>query len=163
MQQSTRNQQYPFTWRGAIAANVQACTDKMYLYLVPPDRALTIEQLYCHLRMTFDSGVASGDRVVASLGVGNELPMDASNNPSIYKKFTLNQAADGSRKVDIRVNLTPLLTKTHVTRRSFSEDPNTGDSTYVVLKFPDSLRENNNVGTINLWKLDGLFTTKGIH
>ncbi len=161
--QSTRHHHYPFTFRSCAFANSAACQDKVYLYIVPPEDAVTIERLYVHLRFTFDSSVAVGNRVVEAIGIGNELPLLIGQEPSRYREVVLNQAADGDRKVDIRVDLTHLLEKTHAKYRDFFNDPATEDMTYVVLKLHDNLRGVLTVGTINLWKIDALFTTRAIH
>ena len=162
MSQSTTKQHYPFSFRTACAVNVTACTSKIIMFLIPPENALTIEQLYCHFRMTFDSAISSGDRVIEYIGIQDEVPLSVSVAPHSLKKFDVNVVADGSRKVDIRLDLSSLLTKSKAGYRDYFTDPGGYGLTYVVVKFRDALATTSNVGTIDLWKLDGLFTTQGI-
>lgn len=162
MRESTRNHQYPYTFRSAVLAGVTQCFDKVILYIVPPEDALQIEGLYVHFRMTFDSAVPSGDRVVRSIGICNEVPLTLADDPALLRVVQLNQAADINRKVDIRVDLTHLLVKGNVRHRDYFTDPGTGDLTYVIVQLDTDLRSTANVGTIDLWKIDALFTTKGI-
>lgn len=162
MSQSQKVHIYPYTFRSACLTAIPMCQDKIIMYLVPPENGLSIEQLYCHLKMTFDSGVAAGDRVVRWIGIYNEIPLFVQDEPAEQNRIDLNIAADVNRKVDIRVDLSSILTRDHVAYRDYFTDPETGDFTYVVIKLDDDLRGNNTVGTIDLWKLDGLFTTLGI-
>lgn len=141
--------------------DVQICSTKHLLYIVPPENALTIENLFCHLKLTFDVAIASGDRILEYIGVSDVYPEVVFAEPNRLVKFQLDQAADGNREIDLKIDLTPLLKKTNVAYREyFGDDP--GGATYVMLKFPDALLNETNVGTFNIWKLDAQFTTEGI-
>jgi hypothetical protein len=145
--------------------NGAACTDKLYLYPVPPEDALTLEGLFTHFRIVFDSSVAVGDRVVESIGIANQRPLFINDEPTIYKKLVLNEAADGDRRVDIKVDLTDLLVdlKENVAWTPvFGADYDDGDQTFIYIKFPTTLRDTLNVGTIEIWKADSLYTTREI-
>lgn len=162
MSRSTKRHIYPYTLRTAAMVNVAHCTDKAILYLAPPAQALTIENLFCHLRFTFNSDTPVGDRVVEYIGVCNEIPILVSQDPSYLRKIDLNVAADGNRKVDIKVDLSELLNRNNANYREYFDSPVTDDFTYCILKLADGNRTDLTVGTIDLWKLDGLFTTTGI-
>lgn len=165
MSGSTRSQFYHYTLRSVGAANVQMCTDKIYMYPVPPEDALTLESLLTHFVIQFDSGVAVGNRIVESIGIANQRPLSYNDEPQIYKKIDLNQAADGNRRVDIKLDLTDLLVgiKDNVAWTPlFGADYDDGDQTFIYIKFPDALHNTLNVGTIELWKADLLYTTREI-
>jgi len=162
MQEGSKKHFYPFTFRTAAISNAAWCRDKALLYLVPPQDALTIENMFCHFRFTFDAGVAVGSRIVEYIGIANQVPLFIETDPTYLRKIDLNQAADGSRKVDIKLDLTSLLKKDNVRYREYFETPVTTDYTYVIIKLSGNLRDITTVGTIDLWKLDGLFTSKGI-
>jgi len=145
--------------------NGVACTDKLYLYPVPPEDALSLEGVFTHFRILFDSSVAVADRVVESIGIANMRPLFYDDDPTIYKKIVLNQAADGNRRVDVRVDLTDLLVdiKENVAWTPlFGADYDDGDQTFIYVKLPDSLHNTLAVGTIELWKVDSLYTTREI-
>lgn len=165
MSTSTKSQFYRYTIRPVAVVNGSACTDKMYLYPVPPEDALTLEGLSTHFRMVFDSGVDVADRVVESIGVANQRPLFYDDEPTIHKKIVLNQAADADRRVDIKLDLTDLLVdlKSNVAWTPlFGADYDDGDQTFIYVKLPDSLHNTLNVGTIELWKADSLYTTREI-
>lgn len=159
MGQGTRKQSYPYTFKSVVVANEGICADRVMLYVVPPEDGLTIEALFCHFVMQFDSGVSAGDRILSSLGISNE----ASSNPDDIKRVTINQQADGNRRVDYSIDLTPYLTKENVGYTEYTGDFPTGTNyTIVEAKFPAALALAPTTGTIDLWKIDALFTTTGI-
>lgn len=165
MSGSTKSQFYRYTLRPVAMANQASCTDKIYLYPVPPEDALSLEGVFVHFRFLFDSSIATGDQVVESIGIANQRPLFSDDEPAIHKKIVLNQAADGNRRVDVRVDLTDLLVdiKTNVAWTPlFGADYDDGDQTFIYVKFPDSLHNTLVVGTIELWKVDSLYTTREI-
>lgn len=163
MSKSTKSQFYRYTLRSVCVGNTQMCTDKVYLYPVPPEDALTIEGCFTHFRILFDSSVASADRVVESIGIANQRPLSYNDEPAVHRRLVLNRAADGNRRVDIKVDLTSLLTKENVGWTPvFGADYDDGDQTFIYIKLPNALHDTLNVGTIELWKADSLYTTREI-
>jgi len=162
-QVASKNHFYPFTLRLATLSNVIFCRDKFYVYPVPPEDALSIENLFIHLKFTFDASVASGSRIVEWIGIGSEFPTFITDEPDYFRKIDLNVAADANRKVDIKLDLTTILNKDNVRYREYFETPVTTDYTYVIIKLSENLRDTSLVGTAQLCKLDALYTTKGIH
>lgn len=152
---------YPYSLRLAAMANAQWCQDKALLYIVPPAQALTIENLFCHFKFTFDSGVAVADRVIDYIGVCNDIPA-INADASYIQKYDLNQAADVNRQLDIKIDLSALLNRDHANYREYFDSPISDDFTYCIIKLGNGCRGNNSVGTVNLWKLDALYTTTGI-
>lgn len=160
---STKSQFYRYTLRPVCVGNTSMCTDKVFLYPVPPEDALTIEQCFVHFRLLFDSAVATADRVVESIGIANQRPLFIDAEPTLHKKLDLNIAADADRRVDIKVDLTSLLTKENVAWTPlFGADYDDGDQTFIFVKLPIALRGTLNVGTIELWKVDSIYTTREI-
>lgn len=163
MSRSTKVHFYDHTLRSAAATGLSLCRDKAYFYLVPPKKAQTVENMYLHLKMTFDAAIPSGQRVLQYIGIGNEFPLFIENDPSGYfNKLDLNLAADPTtRKIDLRLNLTPLLKKTNAGWRDRTniDGPNL---TYVIIKTADGNRDINTVASVELCKVDALYTTTGI-
>lgn len=165
MSTSTKSQFYRYTLRPVAVVNAPACTDRIYLYPVPPEDAISLEGVFTHFRFLFDSGISVGDRIVESIGIANQRPLFYGHDPAIYRKIVLNQAADGNRRVDIKIDLTDLLPgiKENVAwTPALGADYDDGDQTFIYVKFPDSLHEILNVGTIEIWKVDSLYTTREI-
>ena len=161
--QSTKSQFYHYTLRTVASAAPVGCTDKMYLYPVPPEDALSIESLFTHFRFLFDSSVAAADRVVEWIAVASERPLSSNNEPTRCNKLILNQAADANRRVDIRADLTDLLIHENVAFTSLlSADYEQDNMTLIYVKFADNLHNSLTVGTLELWKADSVYTTREI-
>lgn len=157
---SPKSQFYRYSLKtAAIKGNVW-CGDIAWLYLRPPEDAQSIESMYCRFRMRFDSGVSVGERVVEKIGISSSASLFLT--PTYEKELELNQAADGDRYVDISIDLSSLLKKDNIRFQEDFGDFSTQDFTFVYIKLPGTLRNNLTVGTIELWKLDGMFTTKEI-
>lgn len=144
----TRQQDYPYSFKNVAAINLSMCNRKLYFRLFPPQELLRHKGLHTTVILVFDASVASAARVVRSIGIGNEVPLFVENNPSTYKKITLNKVADVNRRVEISIDLTPLVI------------PNADN--WVVLELDSSLLNVSNLGTIKLWKIDELYTATGI-
>lgn len=163
MSTSTKSQFYKYTHRTVASAAPVGCTDKMFLYPVPPEDALTIENLFVHFRFVFDSAVASADRVLEYIAVASERPLSISDEPTRIRKQMLNLAADGNRRIDVKLDLTHLLIKENVAFTSLlSADYEQDNMTLIMVKFPDTLRSTLAVGTMELWKADSTYTTREI-
>lgn len=165
MSRSSKVHFYPHTLRSASLVGYYMCRGKMIMYLVPPKKAQTIENLYMHFKATFDAGVALADRKVEYVAIGNSKPVFYEDKPTYFNKLPLGAAgvADPTtRKVDIKINLSAILKKANAGYRELFDDSEPGNLTYVYILLPDSLQNTTTVGTIELWKLDGLYTTQGI-
>lgn len=165
MSGSTKNQFYHYTLRTVGVANSQMCTDKAYLYPVPPEDAITLENVFVHLRIQFDAAIPTNRQIVESIGIANQRPLFQTVEPTIHRKIDLNVAADGNRRVDIKVDLSHLLDgiKENVAWTPlFGADYDDGDQTFIYLKLPVQLRNTLNVGTIEIWKVDLNYTTREI-
>ncbi len=175
MSESTKKQPYTYTLKTSTfvgGANGfggdfgYICSNGIIFYLVPPDDAITIENIYCHLIMQFEATVPVGQRVLRKIGI-----IDAPVSPTFFpalvdrlKVFDVNIAADGSGVIDKRIDLSALLKKTDIAYRGVFADASTPDNGYtmIYLGFDDGLANSSLIGKIKLWKADGLFTTIGI-
>lgn len=175
MSQSTKNQPYTYTLKTATfvgGANGfggdygYICSNGIIFYLVPPDNAISIENLYCHLIMQFEATVPVGQRILKKIGI-----IDAAASPTFFPSlidrlvtFDVNIAADGSGNIDKRIDLSALLKKADIAYRGVFADAATPDNGYtmIYLGFDDALAQSSNIGKVKLWKADALFTTIGI-
>lgn len=143
-----RKQEYPFSFKTASGIDLFMCNRKLYFRLVPPDELLEHKGLHTTFICVFDPSVPAPARVIRSIGIGSDRPPFVTSDPTIYKKVTLNKVADANRRVEISIDLTPLVLRTN--------------DNYVVIELDDSLLNVSNLGTIKIWKIDELFTTRGI-
>lgn len=167
MSESTKHQPYTYSLKTVayVGQGTDICTNVIMMYIVPPDNALSIENLYMHLVMQFDASIASGDRVLRKIGISDEFTSEYFfGAPNRLKVFDVNIAADANRMIDKRIDLSALLKKDDVAYRELIMPlgaPETG-YTYIYLEFDSDLQLNNSVGSIKLWKADALYTTVGI-
>lgn len=158
---------YPYSLRTVAMKDTTICGYRFMYYMLPPKEALTIERLYCHFVMQFVSGVASADRIIKSIGIVDEIPLLISQEANYQRRQEINLQADANRRVDLSIDLTHLLNKNNVAYEEGGFDPADDEGfTFVEIVLSANLDANHpnylNVGTIELWKLDGLFTTTGI-
>lgn len=160
----TKLQPYPYTLRMVnLYREYVPCSYRYFFYITPPRNALTIENLYTRIRLTFSAAVATANQKIVSVGIADQVPTSVTGTPNYEKLFTLNQAADANRVIDLRLDLSVLLNRNNVGyRESGGTYPSTG-YTYVELNLSSNVN-NGATGqvTINLWKIDALFTTTGI-
>lgn len=158
--QGTKNQHYKYSMRTALSQQFW-CTGVILMRLQEPDDALTLENLWIHVRHRFDTGVAVGNRKITRVGVVDIQPtlefFDPAANaygfpigatPTFHRYIDVNKVADGNRYVDFSLDLSTLINK---------ERPG---NNLVYLQAPDTF--NSNQGTIYIWKQDGIYTTREI-
>ena len=166
MGNQNHQQAYPYSLKTVAADSGQGiCTNRFFMYMIPPKDALTIERLYCHFVMTFDAGISAADRKILSLGIVDELrPFPMTEDANYQRRQDLNISADANRVIDVSVDLTHLLNKTNVRyeESGFDSNPITTGYTAVEVLLPLSLANTSNIGVLTLWKIDALFTTTGI-
>ncbi len=134
------------------------CSSVILMRLQEPDNAISEENLWMHLRATFDAGVASGDRKIIRVGVVNEQPglpyfdptassYPAFGSPTWHRYLDTNFVADGSRVVDFKLDLSTLIDKSNPA----------GNLVYIQAATNASTQ-----GNIGIWKQDGIYTTNEI-
>jgi hypothetical protein len=159
-------QPYKYSMKTVAAGELSSiCRNRFMMYMIPPKDALSIERLFCHFVMTFDSGIAAADRKIESIGIVDELhPFPITADANYQRRQTVNLQADANRRVDLSMDLTHLLNHNNVAYEESVLDPGAVSTGYtaVEIKLPDSLVDTSNVGVLVLWKIDGLFTTTGI-
>jgi len=144
-------QPYTYSLKTAAEMGVLTCGFIQYCYIVPPEDALSIENLRTHLIVKFCADVPEEFRVVKIT----------------YKKvFDVNKVADVNGIVDFEIDLSTLLKKDNVEYwQDLNDFPTTGTFVYVELD-PNVgnywVINVNYVAEIKLWKVDALFTTKEI-
>lgn len=174
MSESTKKQAYKYTLQSTTFVGGDnglggdygfICSNGIILYQVPPDDAISIENLYVHLIMLFEVTVDVANRVLRKIGI-IDAPVSPTFFPSLVdrlKVYDVNIPATGTT-IDKRIDLTSLLKKDDVAYRSLFADASTPDNGYtmIYLGFDDELQNSALIGKVKLWKVDALYTTRGI-
>lgn len=167
MSESTKKQQYKYSLRTTAIVppipNGYFCNRKMMMYPVPPEDAITIENLYVHLKMRFNSGISSGDRRITKIGIANDRPNFVTGEAPRLRTYDVNWSADASRYIDKTIDLSALLKKDDVNWRSYFEEPaGTDNMTYIYIELPEILENVSGIGDLVICKATALYTTLGI-
>lgn len=157
MSETTKYQQYKYSMRTASIVNAPICRDKIFVYPVPPDDALTIENLYLHLVIQFTPALSASIKKISKIGIANAL-----SNPTRLRTYEINKSADANSIVDLRIDLSALLKNDDVAWRDFSTDPATNNMTYVYIELPSDFATISVGGSAKICKTDCLYTTVGI-
>lgn len=167
MSETTKLQVYKYSLRSTAIApkqfpNSYICNNKIYIMPVPPEDALTIENLYLHLKIRFNVGIAAGSRKILNIGVANERPAFVTGIPSRLRTYEVNLTADGDRYIDTHIDLSALLDKDAVGYKGYfdSDDP-AKEYTYIYFELPAEL-VNTTIGDLVICRMDALYTTLGI-
>lgn len=168
MSESTKLQPYKYSLRSTAIApknipNSYICNTKLYVMPVPPEDALTIENLYLHLKIRFNSGIAAGNRKIMKIGVANERPSFVEQAPSRLRTYDVNLSADGNRYIDTTIDLSALLDREAVGYKGYFdfEDP-AKQYTYIYIELPEALMNTGTIGDLIICRMDALYTTLGI-
>lgn len=159
MSESTLQRVYPYNFKTISyksympqlhASIYNLCNQKLYLRMVPPDDFLEWKNLSMQLQLAFNpaKGIPAADLKLVSVGVVQELPFPIEAVPE-GKRIVLNKSVPNTAtKLVVDIDLTTMI------------DP-TGPN-YVELVFPPSFLYLDQWGNMEIWKLDALYTTRGI-
>ena len=167
MSETTKLQQYKYSLRTTSIQpktfpNGYLCGNKFYVFPVPPEDALTIENLYLHLKIRFGAGVASGSRMITKIGIANNRPLYGLT-PSRLRTYDVNWVADADRYIDKKIDLSALLDKEAVAYKDyFDTDDGVTPYTYVYIELPAELDGFGSNGDLWQCRMDALYTTLGI-
>lgn len=167
MGNQNKQQPYPYSLKTVAMSSQTVCGNRIFMYLVPPKDSLTIERLYTHFVMQFDSSVPTADRIVRSVGIVDEIPLLITGDANYQRRIDLDLQADSNRRVDISIDLSHLLVPENVAYEESGFDPASDQGfTFVEILLSENITSDSSyylsVGTIEVWKTDALFTTIGI-
>lgn len=141
---------------GGLVTVKWVCNKSLFLRIIPPDDFLEWKNLHMQLSMSFrqysgayPNSIPLSAKILEKVRVVQVLPFPVTS-PSPGKQFVLNKAGTGfdNNEINLDIDLTSLI------------DP-TGPN-WVELVFPDYFIDKIAWGFIGIWKLDALYTTKGI-
>ncbi len=159
MSESTKSQFYRYSMRTAIIKDSFFCLKRGGLEVIPPDNAQSIENLFCHLKITMDSSLPTAEKTLARIGVISTFPSYGKESAAAHYKYIQINKAAVSNVIELFIDLTSLLDKEAI------ELAGSGNQTICWLEFAGGggfLGGDNSAGTINIWKLDAIYTTREI-
>jgi hypothetical protein len=160
-------QPYTYTLKTSGVTDTPFCQSyKLYLYLTPPENALSLENLKMHIRVLFDASIPAGYRKIVRVGIQNSL--DGLATPTHKRYFDVDISADANRIIDYSIDVTSLIKKDNVQFWAGDQSDYPDETNYIYVEFPPEILNYYNyptvwkLGDIQLWKADGLFTIKEI-
>jgi len=162
----TRSQDYKYQYKTVSAANVSFCSNPSVAVTIP-ENILDIKAIYMHIVLQFTSGTDSAHRKIK--WVGGEYPLinaGTSADPANGNMAYVNKSADPTtRIVDVKKDITHLKDAILVAAQADTGDlfrPPTMQLSMIIDEVLSNFSTYNIGGTILLWKIDFVYTTKGI-
>lgn len=167
MSEQSRNQEFLFQYRNvALAQGGQSSTNPRFCGYGPiiqpsiPDNMLELKNIFAHLVMRFDASVPSGNRKL--MYIGGEFDQNiATGNlvPDTSRAAFVNLTADANRYIDCQIDLTKWK---DAMLPDLSDPFYFGQPQLQIQAVTDTNGTTNATGDIILWKIDLIYTTKGI-
>lgn len=155
MSELTRNQEYTFQYKTVNVRDSFFGGHQPKLSVALPKNLLAIKNLYCHLMMTYDIAVPVGQRKLNWIGgnpqyTGGTIPNAAQPN----MKYLGAVADVTTRKIDVKVDLSDIVSKLSI--NSLFGQPQLEIN--LLQEDPSGLF--NVTGSLQLWKVDLIYTTQ---
>jgi len=154
----TRNQEYIYQYLTVAAAQLFFCGFGPRLSVNVPKNLLEIKSLCVHAILLFDATVPASYRKLYYIGgeaIINTYPLTGLATDQLAMIY-VNRSADANRRIDITVDISHLIDKLII------DDGDSYSSAHFDLGLVTDLGNNNVGGTLELWKVDMIYTTKGI-
>lgn len=155
----TRHQEAKYQYRSIAAARTIFCGYGPHLYVSVPEDLLELKNIAIHASLLFDVSVSAPNRKLHWIGGAyqiNPYPDQtvASEQPQM---IYINQAADGNRRVDVTIDISHLIPLIPIDDNPTFDQPN-----FEVSMVTDPTGANSVTGVLEIWKVDLIYTTKGI-
>lgn len=146
----TRHQEYRYQYKSISTQNARSCGYGATISFNLPSDFLEAKNLYCHLRIRFHASEPSANQKILYIGQPQWPPEDEQPD-MVYVNLT----ADGDRRIDLEIDLTQIIEKLTV------QEPAFGQQGYfnIGILHPGILEQ---LATVELWKMDLVYTTTGI-
>lgn len=167
MSEQTRNQEYTYQYRSVALAQSSTggtfprfCGAGVIMQPSIPDTLLELKNIYAHIVLRFDASVATANQKLLYLGGEFDQRLDGSLIVDPTRAAFVNVSADANRYIDCKMDLTKW-------KESMLPDPTVlftdRQQPQLGLRAVTDLTGTQNItGDIILWKLDLIYTTKGI-
>lgn len=146
----TRQQEYKYQYKTISLQRATSCGYGGTVNFNLPANTLEIKNLWAHVRIQFNASEPSGNQKI--LGIGPKTFSSNLLNQPLMKQ--LNLTADGNRRIDFTADLTEIINNIIVEDAAFFQQG------YFDIGILHPLLSFN--ATIELWKMDLVYTTQGI-
>lgn len=147
----TRHQEYRYQYKTISLQNARDCGPGGTLNLNLPSNLLEVKNLWAHVRIVFHASEPVQNRKI--IGIGPRVFSSNDFNQPLMKQ--LNLTADANRRIDFTADLTQIV------KQLIISDPALYAQGYIGIGIlhPDYLQQ---LATIEIWKMDLVYTTQGI-
>lgn len=152
MASGSRVQEYPYQYKSISLQNARDCGQGGTVNFNLPEDFIAAKNLYAHIRIQFDAAEPTANQKIIAIGQPTYPPEGAQP-----KMIPLNLSADANRRIDLEIDLTPLIPKLDVFGASFALYGQSHLS--IGILHPNIL---SGFANIEIWKLDLVYTTQGI-
>ena len=147
----TRHQEYRYQYKTISLQNARDCGAGATLNFNLPSNILEIKNLWAHIRIVFHASEPVGNRKI--IGIGTRQFSSNDFNQPLMKP--LNLVADANRRIDFTYDLTEIIKQLVVNDAAIFAQGFVG----IGILHPDYLQQ---LATIEIWKMDLVYTTQGI-
>ena len=167
MSESTKSQFYKYSMRSVCAVGISYCARRIGLEILPPDNAMTIENLFMHLKMTYDGTIPTADEVLERISIISGFPAytpGSAEAEDYYRSLEVNLTPTAD-VIDVFIDLTSLLNKNNPGSPNQFETDDLATIVFLENKGYTGAIDTDGpqtTGTINIWKLDAIYTTREI-
>lgn len=147
----TRHQEYRYQYKTIALQNARDCGAGATLNFNLPSNLLEIKNLWAHIRIRFDTAEPVGNQKIIGIGTRTF----SSNDFNQPKMKALNLTADANRRIDFTYDLTAIIKDLVVNDAAIFAQGFVG----IGILHPAYLTQ---LATIEIWKMDLVYTTQGI-
>lgn len=155
----TRHQEATYQYRSVAVARSIFCGYGPVLNVSIPDDLLELKNVAIHASLLFDVSVAAGNRKLHWIGGGyavNPYP-DQTVKSEQPNMIHILQSADANRRVDVTIDISHLIPLLEI-----DDSPTFDQPSFEVSMVTDPTGANSVTGVLEIWKVDLIYTTKGI-
>jgi len=147
----SRHQEYRYQYKTIALQNARDCGAGATLNFNLPSNLLEIKNLWAHIRIVFHASEPVGNQKIIGIGT-RQFSTDDFNQPLMKP---LNLTADANRRIDFTADLTQIIKQLIINDASLAAQGFVG----IGILHPTYLSQ---IATIEIWKMDLVYTTQGI-
>jgi len=155
----TRHQEVKYQYRSVAVARTIFCGYGPHLDISVPEDLLELKNVAIHASIVFDVSVSAPNRVLHWIGgayVVNPYP-DQTVSPTQPAMIHVLESADANRRVDVTIDISHLIPQIEI-----DDNPTFDQPSFEVSMVTDPTGANSVTGVLEIWKVDLIYTTKGI-
>jgi hypothetical protein len=147
----TRHQEYKYQYKTIALQNARDCGPGATLNFNLPSNLLEVKNLWTHISIVFHASEPAQNRKIVGIGPRTNY-VDPLDQPLMKP---LNLTADANRRIDFTYDLTEIIKDLVINEAGFGYQ----GSIPIGILHPEILTQ---IATIEIWKMDLVYTTQGI-